>query len=250
MVTSTHNMVFSDSVKEDLQILVVDAELTTRLLLLLCLTHEGYRVTALGSGQEALNAFADSPFDMVVLDLNLPILDGWTLCAELRKRSDVPIVIVTSNSQTDHMNRALTLGADCYIIKPFSLKEIRARIHAILRRASQKHKSKSSELLGRCGILLDEDTHKVSIRDRQSYLGPCEFRLLKYFLHNPDRPISKEELLAQVWDYQYQPCEDFNFIRVAVTRLRSKIEEDASLPKYIKTVQNHGYQFYTGSKSI
>ncbi len=248
MNRTTQNKFALDISKEEIQILLAEDEEATRQLLQFCLEREGYKVVAVRNGQEALQAFAASPFDMVILDVSMPVLGGWTVCAELRKRTDVPIMMLTANARPDDIVHGIRLGADNYVTKPFTLKELRARVQAVLRRASQKHQREATSIL-RCGdMTLNENTCEVIVRGQKVDLTPNEYRLLKYFMHNPDKPISKEDLLTAVWDYQYQFCEDLNFIRVTIRRLRSKVEENSSSPKYLKTVHGRGYQLCTGNQ--
>lgn len=231
--------------KEEIQILLAEDEDSTRQLLQFSLEREGYKVVAVRDGSEALQAFAADTFDMVILDVNMPVLDGWTVCSELRKRTDVPIMMLTANARPDDVVHGIRLGADNYVTKPFTLKELRARVQAVLRRAKQKSYLDSANIVT-CGeITLNETTCEVTVRGSKVELTPNEYRLLKYFMDNPDTAISKEELLTAVWDYQYQFCEDLNFIRVTIRRLRSKVEENSSSPKYLKTVHGRGYKLCT-----
>ena len=165
--TSAQNKFALDILKEEIQILLAEDEDATRQLLQFCLEREGYKVVAVRNGQEALQAFAASPFDMVILDVSMPVLDGWTVCAELRKRTDVPIMMLTANARPDDIVHGIRLGADNYVTKPFTLKELRARVQAVLRRASQKHQREAVNIL-RCGeITLNENTCEVSVRIRR-----------------------------------------------------------------------------------
>jgi len=242
--TATSNFLLKFD-KEEIQILLAEDEDSTRQLLQFSLEREGYKVVAVRDGSEALQAFAADTFDMVILDVNMPILDGWTVCAELRKRTDVPIMMLTANARPDDIVHGIRLGADNYVTKPFTLKELRARVQAVLRRAKQKSYLDSANIIT-CGeITLNETTCEVTVRDNKVDLTPNEYRLLKYFMDNPDTAISKEDLLTAVWDYQYQFCEDLNFIRVTIRRLRSKVEENSSSPKYLKTVHGRGYKLCT-----
>ncbi|MEM7126962.1 MAG: response regulator transcription factor [Chloroflexota bacterium] len=235
--------------KEDVQILIAEDEDATRQLLQFSLEREGYQVVTVRNGKEALQAFAANPFDMVILDINMPIIDGWTVCAELRKRTDVPIMMLTANARPDDVVHGIRLGADNYVTKPFTLKELRARVQAVLRRAMQRNQHESTDVM-RCGdITLNESTCEVTVRGKKVNLTPNEYRLLKYFLEHPNTPISKEDLLTAVWEYQYQFCEDLNFIRVTIRRLRSKVEENSSSPKYLKTVHGRGYKLCTSEES-
>lgn len=235
-----------DVPKENISILVAEDEDATRQLLQFSLEREGYQVVTVRNGQEALQAFGANPFDIVILDINMPIIDGWTVCAELRKRTDVPIMMLTANARPDDVVHGIRLGADNYVTKPFTLKELRARVQAVLRRSMQRNQRDAANIM-RCGeIVLNESTCEVTVRGKKVDLTPNEYRLLKHFLENPNKPISKEDLLTAVWDYQYQFCEDLNFIRVTIRRLRSKVEENSSSPKYLKTVHGRGYKLCNG----
>lgn len=236
--------------KADIQILIAEDEDETRLLLQRCLEREGYKVVGVRNGQEALQAYAAGQFDLVVLDINMPQIDGWAVCAELRKRTDVPIMMLTASTRPDDIVHGIQLGADNYVTKPFTLKEVRARVQAVLRRATQKTKQENEKVLVCGDIALNESTCEVTVRNQRVELTPNEFRLLYYFMQNPDTPISKEKLLDAVWDYQYQLCEDLNFIRVTIRRLRNKVEEDSSNPKYLKTVHGRGYQLCSGKQDV
>jgi len=228
--------------KEAIHILLAEDEDATRQLLQFCLEQEGYNVVAVRNGQEALHAYTSAPFDLVILDINMPIIDGWTVCTELRKRTDVPIMMLTANARPDDIVQGIRLGADNYVTKPFTLKELRARVQAVLRRSTQKQQQQTAKLL-KCGeIVMNESTCEVTVRGKKVDLTPNEYRLLRFFMQNQDKPVTKEELLGAVWDYQYQLCEDLNFIRVTIRRLRSKVEENSSTPKYLKTVHGRGYR--------
>ena len=245
MSTSTPNTLPLNISTEDIRILVVEDEDATRDLVYFCLKQDGYQVVAVDNGAAALRAFADSPSDLVILDVNMPVLDGWSVCAELRKRTDVPIMMLTANARPDDIVLGMELGADYYITKPFTLSELRARVLAALRRASSKPSSAATSSVHFGGITLNEDSGEVRVENKAVGLGAIEYHLLKYLMHNPDRPISNEELLIEVWGYQVQATEDFNMIRVTMRRLRNKVEENASSPKYLKTVHGRGYQFCT-----
>ena len=249
MTTVAQNKFALDVSHNDIQILLADDDGATRQLLQFCLEREGYQVVAVRNGQEALQAFAVSSFDMVILDVMMPVVDGWTVCAELRKRTDVPIMLLTGNTNTDDIVHGIRLGADSYVTKPFTLKELRARVQAVLRRASQKTERQESNILQHGKISLNEGAHEVTVGNQKVDLPPTEYRLLQYFMHNPDKAISNEELLVEVWGYQPHPYEDLNFVRVTMSRLRSKVEENASTPKYLQTVHGRGYQLCTNNQA-
>jgi DNA-binding response OmpR family regulator len=222
-------------------VLVVDDDVAIRKLLTMTLRQDGYAVFAAASGHEALTYFATHPVDLVLLDINMPQMDGHAVCAELRQQSLVPIIYVTAYSRTDDLIRGLELGADNYITKPFIIQEVRARIHAVLDRVNREayHRPAGQITIGE--ISLNQEQLEVSVRGQSANLTPNEFRLLRYMMEHPDQLITKGEFQSVVWGYQASG--DINFIRVTVRRLRMKIEEDPSNPRYLKTVHGVGYQF-------
>ncbi|CAN5521083.1 response regulator transcription factor [soil metagenome] len=225
------------------QILIAEDDDALRHLLNIALKRDGYRVLAVRDGKEALNVFAENPIDLVLLDINMPIMDGYEVCLELRKRTDIPIIMITAKSRTDEVVTGFQLGADYYMTKPFSMQELRARIQAMLRRVGSESQRRAATIVTFGDISLDEENRQVTVRGTVIGLTPNEFRVLSYLMRHPDKLISKEEFLSAVWDYQ--SMEDTNFVRVTIRRLRSKIELDASNPLYLKTVHGEGYQFCT-----
>lgn len=225
------------------QVLIAEDDEALRHLLTIALKRDGYKIIAVRDGQEALNAFADNPIDLVLLDINMPLVDGYEVCLQLRKRTDVPIIMITAKSRTDEVVFGVNLGADYYMTKPFSMLELRARIERILFRVNSESQRKAANIITIGEITLDEENHQVTVRGEETGLTPNEFRVLSYLMHNPDKLISKEVFLSAVWDYQ--SIEDTNFVRVTIRRLRSKIEVDPSKPRYLKTVHGVGYQFCT-----
>jgi DNA-binding response OmpR family regulator len=225
------------------QILIAEDDDSLRQLLNIALKRDGYKVVAVQDGKEALSAFADHAIDLVLLDINMPIIDGYEVCMELRKRTDVPIIMITAKSRTDEVVTGFQLGADYYMTKPFSMQELRARIQAMLRRVTSESQRKAAAIITFDNISLDEENRQVIVRGEVVKLTPNEFRVLSYLMRNPDKRITKEEFLSAVWDYQ--SMEDTNFVRVTIRRLRSKIELDPSEPRYLKTIHGEGYLFST-----
>lgn len=228
-----------------IQILVVEDDDALRKLLLLTLKLDGYQVITARDGREALTLFGENPIDCVLLDVNMPYVDGLEVCTELRKKTDVPIIIITANSRTDDVITGMELGADHYMTKPFVLQELRARIRATLRRVNHGGQTKASHVLTYGEITLNEELQQVVVRGEVVSLTPNEYRMLSYLMRHPDKPISKEEFLRAVWEYH--PHEDLSFVRVTMRRLRSKVEKEPSDPQYLKTVHGLGYQFSTQS---
>jgi len=241
--TAPPSITANPNTNEKIHILIAEDDDSLRHLLMIALKRDGYKILAVRDGKEALNAFADSAFNIVLLDINMPIIDGYEVCMELRKRTDIPIIMITAKSRTDEVVTGFQLGADYYMTKPFSMQELRARIQAILRRVNNEAQRKAASVVAFGDISLDEENRQATVRGEVIGLTPNEFRVLSYLMHNPDRLISKEEFLSAVWDYQ--SMEDTNFVRVTIRRLRSKIEVDASNPRYLRTVHGEGYQFST-----
>jgi DNA-binding response OmpR family regulator len=231
--------------QKETRILVVDDEEPLRNLLRISLQKSGYTVYTAGNGKEAMEMFKQAPVDLVLLDILMPDMDGYTLCAELRKRSDVPIIMLSALNRPDDVVYGFSLGADDYISKPFQFREVEVRIQAILRRISWLQERPDFNIMAYADIVLDSDTHEVRVRGELVHLTPIEFQLLRYLMKMPDRPISKNELFQDVWGYDL--VGDTNLVEVAIRRLREKIEENPSSPTYLLTVRGTGYKFNTQS---
>lgn len=231
----------SSPTEQTAQVLVVEDDEALRRLLIMTLKRDGFQVIAAENGKQALEMFASHSIDLVLLDVNMPVMNGYAVCMELRKQTHVPIIFITAKSRTDDLVTGIELGADNYVTKPFTIQELRARIKAMLQRIKPANKSKPEHIVTIGDISLDEKTLQVTLRGQPINLTPNEFRLLNHLMRNPDKLITKDEFLANVWDYE--PCDDVNFMRVTVRRLRSKIEEAPSKPRYLKTVHGLGYQF-------
>ena len=230
----------SDLSGETSRILVAEDEATARLKIQRGLVLEGYDVKMVANGAEALDVYREGAYDLIILDINMPEMDGYAVCRELRKRTDVPIIIVTANTQTEDVVEGYKLGADVYVTKPFSPEELSARIRALLGRVF-KQRSEAQSVLSAGQVELNEDTHEVFVGGELINLSPNEYNLLRYFLTNPNQVVSKEELLESIWGYGCD--EDANLVRVTVRRLRSKIEPTPSTPTYLQTVRGVGYRF-------
>ncbi|MEZ4619418.1 MAG: response regulator transcription factor [Caldilineaceae bacterium] len=240
-ITQTPPLSTSTIDPSTVQILVAEDDDSLRKLLALTLKLDGYNVILAQNGREALTVFDSHEIDFVLLDVNMPLLDGLEVCNELRKRTDVPIIMITANTRTDDVVTGIELGADHYMTKPFVLHELRARIRATLRRVQHQTRQKPGQIISIGDITLNEDLQQVVVRNEVVSLTPNEYRMLSYLMHNPDKPVSKAEFLRAVWNYH--PHEDVSFVRVTMRRLRSKVEREPSNPEYLKTVHGLGYQF-------
>ena len=224
------------------RVLVVDDEKVIRNLLQLSLQRMGYHVVTASDGEEALALFADDDFDLILLDILMPGMDGFDVCAQLRKLSGVPIVMLTALNRPEDIVMGLELGADTYITKPFTFKEVEARIRAILRRATGRTESEFVQVLEYGDVKLDSDLRAVTVAGNLVELTRTEYRLLHSLMVNPERPLSKDRLLETVWGYEASDTNS-NIVELAIRRLRKKVEEDPSQPQRLVTVRGVGYKF-------
>jgi len=217
-------------------VLVVDDEASLRELVSAALGYEGFVVTSAATGREALAAASASRPDLMVLDVMLPDLDGFEVTRRLRAEGvRVPVVFLTARDGTEDKVTGLTLGGDDYVTKPFSLEELVARVRAVLRRSGAAGAGQSR--LRFADLELDDDTHEVWRAGVAVILTATEFKLLRYFLLNPRRVLSKTQLLEHVWDYDFGG--DANVVETYVSYLRKKL--DTVEPHLLHTVRGAGY---------
>jgi two-component system alkaline phosphatase synthesis response regulator PhoP len=229
------------------KILVVDDEPPILDLLEFNLKKEGYEVIKAADGLAALEKVKEKP-DLVILDLMLPGMDGLEVAKRVRNSSTVPLIMLTAKGEEIDRVLGLELGADDYITKPFSVRELLARIKAVLRRMEQVEKAEQIEQeqeIKAGDITLFPEKHEVFIKGKPKELTPKEFELLFCFLKHEGKVLSRDFLLEQVWDYPF--AEDSRTVDVHIRYLRQKIEEDPSNPTYLKTVRGVGYKFKSSS---
>lgn len=220
----------------NMKILVVDDEQRIRKLVKDFLVRKNYEVVEAANGKEAVDIFfEDNDFTLVILDVMMPIMDGWQVCREIREYSRVPIIMLTAKSDERDELLGFELGIDEYITKPFSPKVLVARVEAIIRRANGVE---GEEKLEAGGIVIDKVAHVVTIDDKPIDLSFKEFELLSFFLENRSVALSREKILNHVWNYDYYG--DARTIDTHVKKLRSKM---GSKGDYIKTVWGMGYKF-------
>ncbi|HEU5363318.1 MAG TPA: response regulator transcription factor [Gaiellaceae bacterium] len=224
-------------------ILLVDDEDAVRKVLAFPLEKDGYVVVQAGDGEEALRLFAERPADLVVLDLMLPRLDGLEVCKRLRATSTVPIIMLTARDDELDKVLGLELGADDYITKPFSIREFRSRVRALLRRSRQPHvpPGEAQERIEAGGLVLDLARRTVEVHGEPVQLTFVEFELLRTLAAAPGRVFSRRMLLEALWksaDYR-----DPRTIDVHVRHLREKLEREPRTPEFILTVRGVGYRF-------
>ena len=226
------------------RILLVDDEQSIQTLLSYPLRKEGYDVVQATDGREALERFDEQPFDLVVLDLMLPRIDGLEVCRQLRTRSSVPIIMLTAKSEEIDKVVGLELGADDYITKPFSLREFSSRIKATLRRAEMSRPDQAlpgEAPLDIRDLRIDFAKRSVRIRGDDAQLTYVEFEILSALARAPGRVFTRDMLLARIWgDSAYR---DPRTIDVHIRHLREKVERDPKDPEYLFTVRGVGYRF-------
>lgn len=215
------------------KILVVEDEWKMRRLIKDYLVKEGYQVDEAGDGMQAVEMFQEGGYDLVILDIMLPKMDGWSVCREIRRESMVPIIMLTARSEENDQIFGFELEADEYITKPFNPRLLVARIKAIFRRAGKPDK------ISRGDIEIDEGSRKVEIKGEAVELTSKEFEMLLYFVQNRGIALSREKILNSVWGWDY--FGDVRTVDTHVKRLRKKIGEI-----YIQTIRGFGYRFEEG----
>jgi DNA-binding response OmpR family regulator len=230
-----------DAPPQTQRVLVIEDDPTVAEVVARYLSREGYTVLVSPDGRSGLRTALESPPDLVVLDLMLPGLSGIEVLGELRKTTPVPVIMLTALSREVDRVSGLEMGADDYVAKPFSPRELTARVKAVLRRANGPIETPAGPTLLSAGDLrMDISTREVSLNGLSLDLTAREFNLLAHFMRNPMRLFGREELLEEVWGFSYG---DTSTVTVHISRLREKVEPDPGSPRYIKTVRGFGYRF-------
>lgn len=222
------------------RILVVDDEPMVREVVVAYLEREGFRVFEASTGTGALQQIARQRPDLVVLDVMLPEIDGFGVLSELRKSDDIPVILLTARTEEPDRVLGLELGADDYVVKPFSPRELAARVRSVLRRSTTP--TAPPEVLRFDGLVIDEQAREVAVNDEAIEMTPKEFDLLAFFARSPRQVFSRGQLLEQVWDSSAD-WQDPSTVTVHVRRLRRKIESNPDDPRWITTVWGVGYRF-------
>jgi two-component system response regulator MtrA len=225
----------------DERLLLVEDDASIREVAKLGLTQAGFHVTTAPDGREGLLHFRQAPFDLVVLDVMLPVLDGYEVCRQIRAESRVPIIMLSAKSDTVDVVVGLELGADDYVTKPFEMAELVARARAAVRRATTVEEE---SVIVRGDLEIDPGAFVARRRGEEVGLSATEFRLLLELARRPGQVFTRELLLQRVWNYDY--LGDSRLVDVAVQRLRAKVEDDPKEPRTIKTVRGVGYRFDAG----
>lgn len=226
---------------ENQKVLVVDDDKNISELLRLYLVKEGYSVMVAHDGEEAVKAFRQSQPDIVLLDIMLPKLDGWSVCREIRRDSQVPVIMVTAKGEVFDKVLGLELGADDYVVKPFDTKEVVARIKAVLRRVqTASGDTKKIKEVTTDNLTVSLHNYEVKINDRRVEMPPKELELLYFLASSPNRVFTRDQLLDEVWGFDY--FGDSRTVDVHIKRLREKLE-GVSQKWSLKTVWGVGYKF-------
>jgi len=219
-------------------ILLVEDQADLRDLVVLWLKRAGYSCEAVGNGRAALRLFYEAHPDLVLLDLSLPEMDGWQLCERIREVSQVPIIMLTATGEEAAKVRALQMGADDYVTKPFGFPELLARIEAVLRRA--RSSGQTYEVYRQGDVLLDVQAHRATLRGADLKLTPTEYRLLAFFMQHPGQLLTHRQILEGAWGPAY--IGDVDSLRIYIRSLRKKLEGETG-PHYIATEHGLGYRF-------
>ncbi|MEU6389284.1 response regulator transcription factor [Streptomyces sp. NPDC046939] len=222
------------------RVLVVDDDPTVAEVVTGYLDRAGYAVDHAGDGPAALARATASPPDLVVLDLMLPGMDGLEVCRRLRARGPVPVIMLTARGDEDDRILGLEVGADDYVTKPFSPRELVLRVESVLRRARP---GTDRQPVSAAGLTVDPAARRATRDGTELALTLREFDLLAFFLRHPGRAYSREELMREVWGWEFG---DLSTVTVHIRRLRGKVEDDPARPRLIQTVWGVGYRFETG----
>lgn len=242
-----NNENFQEEINDQERILVVDDEASIRRILETRLKMVGYEVITAADGEEALEMYQKHNPDLIILDIMMPKLDGYGVTREVRRTSDVPIIILTALGDVSERITGLELGADDYVIKPFSPKELEARVKAVLRRTNGKETTSSAKVTKNVittgNIKIDTSRRQVFRKNERIRLTGMEFSLLELLVNNSGQAFSRNEILQYVWSYPADHRIDTRVVDVHISRLRSKLETDPANPELILTARGIGYMF-------
>ena len=223
------------------RVLIVDDEPNIGEVVGLYLSRDGHDVVSATDGEEALAVFRESEPDLVVLDLMLPKLSGLEVCRRMRAVRKVPLIMLTARGEEEERVLGLSLGADDYVAKPFSPRELAARVAAVLRRVEESSRPTGRKVLSFEGLRVDPNTREVLVDGEPATLTAREFDLLYHMSSTPGRVYTRDQLMESVWGYTFSA--DTSTVTVHVRRLREKVEPDPARPRYLQTVWGVGYKF-------
>jgi two-component system KDP operon response regulator KdpE len=231
----------TDSEFSNKRILVVDDEERIVRFIRLNLEQDGFQVEEAFTGKGALEKLRQTLPDLILLDVMLPDIDGFQVLAMVRENHDVPIIMLTAKTEEDDRVRGLELGADDYVTKPFSPRELVSRVRAVLRRTAAQRSGNANVIEVDERLKLDFDRREVWVDGELVKLRPTEYRLLYHLVQNAGWVVTHDQILAKVWGYEYR--DEPHYVRLYINYLRQKLEEDPSNPKYILTERGVGYRF-------
>jgi two-component system KDP operon response regulator KdpE len=231
----------SSHVDERAKLLIIEDDVNLVEALQLYLTTAGYAVVAASNGREGLQQLYLQQPDLIILDIMMPGLDGWEVCNRIREVSDVPIVMLTARGQEAERVRGLQMGADDYVVKPFSLRELEARIESVLRRARMSPVVQDRVVYADEELVIDSERWEVTRRGKPVELTATERRLLFLLAENRGRVVPTDRILERIWGHEY--VGEARYVKLYVWRLRQKIEPDPKEPTYIHTERGIGYRF-------
>ena len=223
------------------KVLIVDDEPNIREVVGLYLRRDGHDVVSAADGEEALEVFRESEPDLVVLDLMLPKISGLEVCRRMRANRRVPLIMLTARGEEEERIVGLSLGADDYVVKPFSPRELAARVAAVLRRVEEASGGGDQRVLSFDGLRIDPNTREVLVLGEPVTLTAREFDFLYRLASSPGRVYTRDQLMESVWGYTFSA--DTSTVTVHVRRLREKVEPDPARPRYLQTVWGVGYKF-------
>ncbi len=223
------------------RVLVVDDEERMVRFIRLNLEHDGFQVVEAYNGQQAMDKLRETLPDLVLLDVMMPDIDGFEVLRLIRENNDVPVIMLTAKNEEDDRVKGLELGADDYVSKPFSPRELVSRVKAVLRRNEGARSSTSGLIVVDDYLKIDFDRREVWVDNELVKLRPTEYRLLYHLVQNAGWVISHDQILAKVWGYEYR--DEPHYVRLYVNYLRQKLEQDPAKPKYILTERGVGYRF-------
>ncbi|MEA3399915.1 MAG: response regulator transcription factor [Armatimonadota bacterium] len=222
-------------------ILIVEDESSVAEAIAYTLAQEGFETEIAADGREALDAFEETPPSLVILDLMLPGLSGWQLFTAFRRQRDVPIIMLTARTEEADRVAGLEMGADDYVPKPFSMRELVARVRTVLRRSGRGEDEDDTDVLDTGDVKVDMRSHEVTVRGERVTLSPKELGLLTYLMQSAGRVRSRDEIIATVWgEEEYL---DQRTVDVHIRWLRQKIEADPADPRHLITIRGVGYKF-------
>jgi two-component system KDP operon response regulator KdpE len=227
--------------EQDKRILVVDDEPRIVEAVSMNLELEGYQISGTSNGDEALKKLTEELPDLIILDVMMPEMDGFETLRKIREVSTVPVIMLTVKGEEIDKVKGLDLGADDYVTKPFSPRELASRVKAVLRRVEMPSPAPKTEIRVDDTLSIDFSRRKVMVRGEEVHLRPTEYRLLYHLVSNAGRVLTHETLLRKVWGYEYR--DEDHYLWLYITYLRHKIEEDPKHPKYILGERGIGYRF-------